>query len=206
MKKVLLILLLSISLTILASCQNNSSNNTVTPGDNTSNGSNSSTSGDNSNNNSNSNSENTTPLTQIFVIDVIKKIPNIINIDAATEYNDPNGQLNKQGGYIADIFFSVDVINQNSIAGITLVEKGTDAGGSIEIYNNVEDAKKRNEYLANFDGTILSLGSHKVIGTCVVRTSSKLTASLQNILSNNIEKALTNSIKERYNVYIGNSN
>lgn len=201
MKKVLLLLLLSISLVVLASCQNNSNGNDIIPEDNASSGNNSSTSGDNSNNNStgstdNSNNATIKPLEQAFVVDAIKKIPNIISVASATEYNDPNGQLNKQGGYIADIFFSVDVINQNSIAGITLVEKGTDAGGSIEIYNNVEDAKKRNEYLASFDGTILSSGSHKVIGTCVVRTSSKLTASLQNILSNNIEKALAGNAED----------
>lgn len=108
-------------------------------------------------------------------------------------YNDPNGQLNKAGGYIADIFFSVDVIYQNGIPGTTLVEKGTDAGGSIEVYLTAKDAEKRNAYLSSFDGGILSSGSHKVIGTCVVRTADSLTASLQNILESNIEKILTGS-------------
>ena len=136
---------------------------------------------------------NEVPLTQDFVVSALKTMPNIVAVSAATEYNDPNGQLNKPGGYIADIFFSVDVINQNLITGTTLVEKGTDAGGSIEIYRTQKDAEKRNEYLAAFDGGILSSGSHKVIGTCVVRTSDSLTASLQNILENNIEKALTGS-------------
>lgn len=136
---------------------------------------------------------NEVPPTQDFVVNALKTMPNIVAVSAATEYNDPNGQLNKPGGYIADIFFSVDVINQNLITGTTLVEKGTDAGGSIEIYRTQKDAEKRNEYLAAFDGGILSSGSHKVIGTCVVRTSDSLTASLQNILENNIEKALTGS-------------
>ena len=131
------------------------------------------------------------PPTQESIINELNKIPNVVAIEAATEYNDPNGQLNKDGGYIAHIYFSVDVIKQDDVYGITLVEKGTEAGGSIEIYRNQQDAEKRNTYLTTLDGTILSSGSHKVVGTCVVRTSDILTASLQNILENNLEKMLT---------------
>jgi len=133
------------------------------------------------------------PPTEAFIIAGLKNIPNIVEVEAATEYNDPNGQLNKSGGYIADIFFSVDIINQRLISGTTLVEKGTDAGGSIEVYRTAKDAETRNAYLGAFDGGILTSGSHKVVGTCVVRTSHELTASLQNILENNIEKMLTES-------------
>ena len=133
------------------------------------------------------------PPTQASVVAGLKNIPNIVDVEAATEYNDPNGQLNKAGGYIADIFFSVDVINQRLISGTTLVEKGTNAGGSIEIYQTAKEAETRNAYLASFDGGIFASGSHKVIGTCVVRTALELTASLQNILENNIEKMLTGS-------------
>lgn len=136
---------------------------------------------------------NKVPPTEAFIVSGLKNIPNIVEVEVATEYNDPNGQLNKTGGYIADIFFSVDIINQNLISGTTLVEKGTDAGGSIEVYKSAKDAEARNTYLAAFDGGILASGSHKVIGTCVVRTSHELTASLQNILENNIEKLLTGS-------------
>lgn len=131
------------------------------------------------------------PPSQESIINELNKIPNVVAIEAATEYNDPNGQLNKDGGYIAHIYFSVDVIKQDDVYGITLVEKGTEAGGSIEIYRNQQDAEKRNTYLTTLDGTILSSGSHKVVGTCVVRTSDILTASLQNILENNLEKMLT---------------
>lgn len=130
------------------------------------------------------------PPTQESVINKLKMIPNVVDIEAATEYNDPNGQLNKEDGYIAQIYFSIDVIKQDDVYGITLVEKGTEAGGSIEVYRNQQDAEKRNAYLSTLDGTILSSGSHKVVGTCVVRTSDLLTASLQNILENNLEKML----------------
>ena len=134
---------------------------------------------------------NEVPPTEAFIIAGLKEIPNIVDVEAATEYNDPNGQFNKANGYIADIFFSLDVINQRMITGTTLVEKGTDAGGSIEVYRTAKDAEARNTYLAAFDGGILTSGSHKVVGTCVVRTSHELTASLQNIIENNIEKMLT---------------
>lgn len=140
------------------------------------------------------------PLTQDSIIDALKKVPNVVAVAVATEYNDPNGQLNKAGGYIADIFFSVDVVNQKLITGNTLVEKGTDAGGSIEIYPTQKDAEKRNEYLSTFDGGVLSSGSHKVVGTCVIRTSDTMTASLQNILEGNLEKMLTGSTEEYVNM------
>ena len=131
--------------------------------------------------------------TEASIIAGLNEMPNIVDIAAATEYNDPNGQLNKEGGYVAHVYFSVDVIDQDQILGVTLIEKGTNAGGSIEVYKTVNDAKKRDEYLSTFDGTVFTSGSHKVVGTCVVRTSYLLTASLQNILANNIEKMLTKS-------------
>ncbi len=137
--------------------------------------------------------DNKIEITQDYVIECLEKIPNIVDIESATEYNDPNGQLNKDGGYIAHVYFSVDVINQDEIIGVTLVDKGTDAGGSIEVYRNAKDAEKRNTYLSSFDGTVLSSGSHKVYETCVIRTSDELTASQQNILENNIIKALSKS-------------
>jgi hypothetical protein len=86
--------------------------------------------------------------------------------------NDVNGQLGKQGGYSGAIFFSYDSVTD--VEGTDSIDKGTDGGGCIEIYPNVSDAKKRNEYLATFDGTPFSSGSHKVVGTLVIRTSSYL--------------------------------
>ena len=50
---------------------------------------------------------------------------------------------------------------------------------------------KRNEYLAAFDGAgILSSGSHSVVGTIVIRTSDKLTASQQKEMEENIYNSL----------------
>ena len=43
----------------------------------------------------------------------------------------------------------------------------------------MEDAEKRRDYLATYDGTIYANGTHTVIGTVLVRTSNKLTATQQ---------------------------
>ena len=69
--------------------------------------------------------------------------------------------------------------------------KGTDAGGAIEVYENVEDAEKRRDYLATFDGTIFANGTHTVIGTVLVRTSNELTATQQKELEQKVIDALT---------------
>jgi len=72
-----------------------------------------------------------------------------------------------------------------------LIDKGTDAGGEIEVYANEEDAIKRNDYLAAFDGGILSSRSHRVVGTVVIRISDELTASQQKALEEKVLNALS---------------
>lgn len=76
--------------------------------------------------------------------------------------------------------------------GDTIIEIGTSGGGSIEVYETVDYANTRNDYLASFDGTVISSGSHKVIGTCIVRTSDLLTASNQKNWEQKFTNALTN--------------
>lgn len=127
-----------------------------------------------------------------YIIKCLQTVPGIVDISAVTEDNDPNGQLNKAGGYTAQVYFSSDLIDQSSVYGTTLIEKGTGCGGSIEVYSNVDDAVSRDAYLAAFDGGIFASGSHKVIGTVIVRTSDNLTTSQQKELEANIIAALTN--------------
>lgn len=128
---------------------------------------------------------------EAYIIDCLKNVENIIDISAVTEENDPNGRLNKAGGYTAQVYFSSDLVNQAEVYGTSLIDKGTDAGGSIEVYTNVEDALNRDAYLANFDGGILSPGSHTVVGTVIVRISDELTASQQKEMEENIIAELT---------------
>jgi len=118
----------------------------------------------------------------------IKRISTIKDIGIVTEDNDPNNQLGKQGGYTGALFF----VDSNALEteGDDVFEKGTDGGGSIEIYANSQDATKRDAYLANFDGSALSSGSHVVVGTLVIRISNKMTASQQDTLQQQIIDAL----------------
>ena len=55
----------------------------------------------------------------------------------------------------------------------------------------MEDAEKRRDYLATYDGTIYANGTHTVIGTDLVRTSNKLTATQQKELEQKVIDALT---------------
>ena len=122
-----------------------------------------------------------------FVIQRLKGIPNISGYQAVTEDHDPNGNLNKQGGYTSTVYFSTPLIDQSIVYGNDIVDKGTECGGAIEVYASEEDAEKRDSYLASFDGAgMLNSGSHKVLGTIVIRTSTKLTATQQNEFTNNI--------------------
>lgn len=130
-----------------------------------------------------------------FVITRLQNVPGITGIQAVTEDNDPNGHLGKDGGYTASVYFTYDKVDQDEVATLgsgDIVDKGNDGGGDIEVYANVDDANKRNDYLGSFDGVgLTSPGSHTVAGTCVIRTSDLLSASQQNELTQNIMNALT---------------
>lgn len=128
---------------------------------------------------------------EAFVIERLQGVDGVGDISAVTEDNDPNGQLGKAGGYTATVYFTSPLVNQGNVYGSTVIEKGCDGGGAIEVYANAEDANKRNDYLGAFDGGILSSGSHNVVGTVVVRTSDKLTASQQKQLEAAIIETLT---------------
>lgn len=146
-----------------------------------------------------------------YIIESLQKVPGVLEIKAITEDTDPMENLNKPGWYIGHVYFSYSLVNQLDVYGDNLLDKGTDAGGSIEIYKTKSDANKRNEYLSSFDGSILSSGSHTVIGTIVVRTSNELTVSQQKLLESNIIAALngeTNKIVSPFegsNSNIGNN-
>lgn len=137
--------------------------------------------------------EQVTNPSEAFVIERLTGLPGITMIEAATEDNDPNGQLHKSGGYTAAVFFIYDQVTDSYVLyskGDTPIERATDGGGCIEVYETVEYAEARNTYLASYDGTIFSSGSHTVCGTIVVRTSDELTATQQKELEEMIIAAL----------------
>ncbi len=121
----------------------------------------------------------------------LKSIDSIKGIEAVTKENNPDGLLNKDGGYYGCLYFTTNLIDEKTIPGKSIVDKGTDAGGSVELYNSLDDAKKRCEYLASYDGTILTTGSYVLVGTMVIRTSFKLDDNEQYKLTDSIIKAMT---------------
>lgn len=126
-----------------------------------------------------------------YVMGCMARVPGVIAVAAATEETDTNNLLGKAGSYYARIVFSYELVGNSSAQGANLVAQGTDCGGSIEVFNTAEDAEKRSVYLGAFDGTVFASGSHTVIGTVLVRTSDKLTASQQKELEANIIEILT---------------
>ena len=121
----------------------------------------------------------------------LKNISSIKEIEAVTENNDPNKMLGKEGGYTSCIYFTISDIDSNSVEGDTVVAKGTDAGGAIEVFSSVEDAEARCEYLASFDNTLLYSGSYAIVGTMVIRTSYRLDGESQLNLTNEITQEFT---------------
>ena len=123
-----------------------------------------------------------------WVIKKIQQLPNVNDIEAVTNDNDPNGMLEKNGGYIGCIYFSIEALLSNNKGAI---ENGVDGGGAIEIYESVEDAKARCEYLSQYDSTIFYSGSYVIVGTMVIRVSYLLNAQEQFNVTNSIILLLT---------------
>ena len=136
-----------------------------------------------------------TAPTDDFILERLKQMDTILSLAAVTKSNDPNGLLGTEGGYIGCIYFSdsrVDKTQLNLKPGdYNVIAMGTVGGGAVEIYATVEEAEARNGYLATYDGTNLDPGSHVVVGTMVVRTSSMLTDEQQIELTNQIIAIMT---------------
>lgn len=126
-----------------------------------------------------------------WVIERLKLVDDIVDIQAVTKEHDPNSLLGKDGGYTSCIYFSANQIEPNSINGKSILDKGTDAGGSVEVYATISDAKNRCEYLGQFDNTLLYSGSYAIVGTTVIRTSYLLTNEQQIELTNKITTEFT---------------
>lgn len=129
-----------------------------------------------------------TAPTDDFVMDRLKNIETIADMAPVTEDHDPNGQLNKQGGYIGCIYFKDIQVDRSKlyIENDNVIDIGTDGGGAIEIYTTKEEATSRSDYLGSFDSTGFASGSHYVYGTIVIRTSNYLTGTQQKELTQKI--------------------
>lgn len=126
-----------------------------------------------------------------WVCERLGNVEGITGYQQVTEELNPDGLLGKDGGYSACVYFVHSAVAQSEVPGDSIVAKGTDAGGAVEVYPTLADAQARVEYLAGFDGTILYSGSYAIVGTMVIRTSYKLTDEQQLFLTHQITQALT---------------
>lgn len=127
-----------------------------------------------------------------WTIERLSRIQLIKNITRVTEKNDINEMFGKEGGYVSCLYFELDFSQQEWYEQVKDEQlMYTDAGGAIEIYETVEDAEERCEYLAQFDDSILYTGSYAIVGTMVIRTSYLLSDNEQYDLTNDITNVLT---------------
>lgn len=127
------------------------------------------------------------------VLKIIASVDTVTNYAAVTEEHDPNNLLHKQGGYTSMVYFESSLVDQRFFDTTDVIDKGTVCGGSIEVYADEQTAKKRDDYLSTFDGTIFASGSHEVVGTIVIRISNELNATQQKELTDKIKAAFTNN-------------
>ena len=128
---------------------------------------------------------------EVWLINRLQSVDGIKDIVPVTKDNDPNGMLNKEDGYVSCVYFSYDRVDNSSVPGENVIDKGTDCGGAVEIYGTLQAAQNRVSYLAGFDNTILYSGSYAIVGTMVIRTSYLLTDEEQYNLTDAITRAVT---------------
>lgn len=76
-----------------------------------------------------------------WVLERLGAIKEIAGTQAVTPRQNPDGLLDKEGGYAACIYFTTPAAIPSEVSGKNIVEKGTDAGGAVEVYATLEEAK-----------------------------------------------------------------
>ena len=126
-----------------------------------------------------------------YVVKSLRKVTNISDIEVVSD-EDKKSDLFYYDGMFKDCAYFTSKLVKGIIDGQTPVEKGTDAGGCVEIYETVEKAHERYDYLMGFDNTIYYSGQFITVGTMIVRTSYLLSDEENNELVNEIIDALIN--------------
>lgn len=109
-----------------------------------------------------------------WVKDRLGAIKAITGYMAVNNKNGPNNMLGKKEGYSACVYFTVKSIDDALSNRKSIISRGTDGGGAVEVYPDIKSAENRCEYLSQFDGTLIDSGSHILVGTMVIRTSYNL--------------------------------
>lgn len=124
------------------------------------------------------NSSNTTTLTAEEIINKMKeKNTNIGKVVVYTEETDLNQLLGRPGQYISKISFEDKRLEQENADNeyLTEEERNEPTGGTIEVFENEKDMKKRKEYIEGFSTS--SLFSQYVYskGNVLLRVDGDLT-------------------------------
>lgn len=131
--------------------------------------------------------------TQEYVMAALHQVNSVTGIEADPNVGEGAIDASMEQECVARVYFTSDLVDQSKFEqDASVLEKGTSAGGSIDIYANQDDAIARDEYLHGFDGKLVfDSGSHAVAGTIVIRTSEKLDADSQGKLTEEIVDILT---------------
>ncbi len=111
-----------------------------------------------------------------YVMAALHQLEHVVGIEQDPEVGEGGLKAAEDEECIARIFFTSSLVDQSGFEEEkSTLEKGTTAGGSIDIYSNVEDAITRDRYLHEFDDSqLFNPGSHAIAGTIVIRTSKEL--------------------------------
>ncbi len=138
---------------------------------------------------------------QESIAKAVKTIDTITEVCILNEDTDPNNEIGKEGQYYIKISYidnrvplekygELDNNFNFTVTPESCTSRGSDAGGTIEVFRTIEEADKRKKYLDQFSGGILSAGKSKLIGPAVVRVSQNLKASEQDDLLEKLYQAL----------------
>ena len=116
---------------------------------------------------------------QAYIEGILNKVPGVLEFEAATSSTDINNLLGDKCSSV--VFFTYEKVDQTSFDDdkTTPTAKGTNGGGCVEVFFNLEDAKLR---MSNLGMSKRLAGGSYRYGTVIIRTSSKLSSSEQDEL------------------------
>ena len=131
------------------------------------------------------------------VLDKVKaQVPTVEQTRVLTENTDGNNLLGKQGTYqYAGSFYDTRTKYEPSeeldgSSDISKANYGVSAGGTIEVFANSSDAKKRYDYIQSLNGTLGAPEADRQVGNVLLRVSENYTATQQKEMLDIMQKAL----------------
>ena len=124
-------------------------------------------------------------LIESVFVDLKSQVATVKHSRILDEDSDGNNLIGKQGQYqYAGSFYDTRTgyePTNDDFEPIDISEDpyGASAGGTIEIFSTENDAKKRADYLSEFQTGLIQAGAYRVVGNVVLRASEEYKASEQ---------------------------